>query len=98
MYMIWRHFRRARSTSRPERMRAFPDVHWHLLPGNHDPHRPNGLWDQLLHKGLPNNVHVYTVPQPAMLEGDGAVLLPTPLQHRRAIGDPTKYMDDAGAP
>src|SRR5262245_49664784 len=23
-----------------ERMKPFADVHWHLLPGNHDPHRP----------------------------------------------------------
>lgn len=26
-----------------ERMRNFSAVHWHLLPGNHDPHRPSGL-------------------------------------------------------
>jgi DNA repair exonuclease SbcCD nuclease subunit len=78
-----------RSINQPiERMRVFPDVHWHLLPGNHDPHRPNGLWDQLLHRGLPDNVHVHATPGPAMLEGDGAVLLPAPLQHRRAIGIP----------
>lgn len=81
-----------------ERMRVFPAVHWHLLPGNHDPHRPNGLWDQLLHKGMPENVHVHAAPEPAMLEGDGAVLLPAPLQHRRAIGDATAYMDDATVP
>ena len=85
-----------RSINQPiERMRAFPAVHWHLLPGNHDPHRPNGLWDQLLHRGLPDNVHVHVTPEPAMLDCDGAVLLPAPLQHRRAIGDPTAYMDDA---
>lgn len=88
-----------RSINQPiERMRAFPAVHWHLLPGNHDPHRSNGLWDQLLHRGLPDNVHVHVAPEPAMLEGDGAVLLPAPLQHRRAIGDPTAYMDDATVP
>lgn len=33
-----------------------------------------------------------------MLEGYKAVLLPAPLQHRRAIGDPTIYMDDATVP
>lgn len=88
-----------RSINQPiERMRAFPAVHWHLLPGNHDPHRPNGLWDQLLHRGLPDNVHVHASPELAILEGEGAVLLPAPLQHRRAIGDPTAYMDDAAVP
>ena len=30
-----------RSLNQPlERMRNFADVHWHLLPGNHDPHSP----------------------------------------------------------
>jgi DNA repair exonuclease SbcCD nuclease subunit len=88
-----------RSINQPiERMRAFPAVHWHLLPGNHDPHRPNGLWDQVLHRGLPDNVHVHVTPKPAILEDDGAVLLPAPLQHRRTLGDPTAYMDEAAVP
>jgi DNA repair exonuclease SbcCD nuclease subunit len=88
-----------RSINQPiERMRAFPAVHWHLLPGNHDPHRPNGLWDQLLHRGMPDNVHVHVTPKPAILEDDGAVLLPAPLQHRRTLGDPTAYMDGAAVP
>lgn len=88
-----------RSVNQPiERMRAFPSVQWHLLPGNHDPHRPNGLWDQLLHRGVPDNVQVHASPEPVMLEPDGFVLLPAPLQHRRAIGDPTAYMDDATVP
>lgn len=88
-----------RSINQPiERMRAFPDLRWHLLPGNHDPHRPNGLWDQILRRGLPDNVHVHAAPEPAILEDDRAVLLPAPLQHRRTIGDPTTYMDDATVP
>ena len=58
-----------RSLNQPlERMRGFPGTQWHLLPGNHDPHRPNGLWDQLLRKGLPENVRVHIAPEPAMLQ------------------------------
>ena len=38
-----------------ERMRACTSVQWHLLPGNHDPYQPNGLWDQLRRRGLPAN-------------------------------------------
>ena len=57
-----------RSLNQPlERMRGFPGTQWHLLPGNHDPHRPNGLWDQLLRKGLPENVKLHIGPEPAML-------------------------------
>ena len=85
----------ARSLNQPlERMRNFARVQWHLLPGNHDPHRPNGLWDQLLRKGLPDNVHVYTLPEPTILEEEQLVLLPAPLHHRRTLDDPTAYMDD----
>ena len=81
-----------------ERMRTFADIQWHLLPGNHDPHRPNGLWDQLLRTGLPGNVHVHIAPEPVNLEDAGFVLLPAPLFHRRSLEDTTAYMDDVQLP
>ena len=88
-----------RSLNQPlERMRGFPGTQWHLLPGNHDPHRLNGLWDQLLRKGLPENVRVHIAPEPAMLQSEAAVLLPAPLFHRRTLGDLTAYMDDVNLP
>ena len=88
-----------RSLNQPlERMRGFPSTQWHLLPGNHDPHRPNGLWDQLLRKGLPENVRVHIAPEPAMLQDEAAVLLPAPLFHRRTLSDLTAYMDDVNLP
>ena len=76
-----------------ERMRNFAAVCWHLLPGNHDPHRPGGLWDQLLRKGLPSNVRVHCVPQPVTMDDGAMIVLPAPLQHRRTLDDPTAYMD-----
>jgi DNA repair exonuclease SbcCD nuclease subunit len=89
----------ARSLNQPlERMRGFTGVHWHLLPGNHDPHRPNGLWNRLLSKGIPDNVHIHIAAEPATLEDDFAVLLPAPLFHRRTLDDPTAYMDDVALP
>lgn len=88
-----------RSLNQPlERMRGFPGARWHLLPGNHDPHRPNGLWDQLLRKGLPENVRVHIAPEPVMLQDEAAVLLPAPLFHRRTLADLTAYMDDVNLP
>ena len=88
-----------RSLNQPlERMRGFSSVHWHLLPGNHDPHRPNGLWDQLLRKGLPENVSAHIVREPVVLENEGFVLLPAPLFHRRTLDDLTAYMDDVDLP
>ena len=88
-----------RSLNQPlERMRGFPGIQWHLLPGNHDPHRSNGLWDQLLRKGLPENVSVHVTPKPVMLQDEAAILLPAPLFHRRTLDDLTAYMDDVNSP
>ena len=77
-----------------ERMRAYSSVQWHLLPGNHDPYQPNGLWDQLRRRGLPDNIHAHTETAATVIEQDAAVLLPAPLQHRRTLNDPTAWMDD----
>ena len=77
-----------------ERMRAYTSVQWHLLPGNHDPYQPNGLWDQLRKRGLPDNIHAHTESAAFVIEQDAAVLLPAPLQHRRTLNDPTVWMDD----
>ena len=79
-----------------ERMRAYTSVQWHLLPGNHDPYQPNGLWDQLRRRGLPDNVHAHTEPTATIIEQDTAVLLPAPLQYRRTLNDPTAWMDEQG--
>ena len=88
-----------RSINQPlERMRKFEKVTWHLLPGNHDPHRPHGLWDQLLRRGVPENVIVHAVSEPRVFESDGFALLPAPLQYRRMLQDPTAYMDEAETP
>ena len=78
-----------------ERMRAHASVQWHLSPGNHDPHQPNGLWDQLRGRGLPDNIYTHTEPAVTIIEQDVAALLPAPLQHRRTLADPTAWMDHA---
>ena len=89
----------SRSLNQPlERMRRFPGIQWHLLPGNHDPHRPNGLWDQLLSKGLPDNVNAHISQEPVVLQEEGFVLLPAPLFHRRTLDDPTAHMDSVDCP
>jgi len=78
-----------------ERMRVFPSVAWHLIPGNHDPDRSSGVWDRLWRRELPANVHVHRRAEPTAM-GDGtAWLLPAPLQRKRSLSDLTAYMDDA---
>ena len=43
-----------------ERMRQFPTVEWHLIPGNHDPHIANSPWERLLRTPLPPNIVIHT--------------------------------------
>jgi DNA repair exonuclease len=60
-----------------ERMRLFPGVEWHLVPGNHDPHTPGGPWARLLERGLPGNVRIHVEPVPVPVgDGNEAWLLP----------------------
>ena len=40
------------------RLKAYPTLTWHLLPGNHDPARSGGVWSALV-GGLPANVRVH---------------------------------------
>jgi DNA repair exonuclease SbcCD nuclease subunit len=82
-----------------ERMRAFPDIHWHLIPGNHDPHTPRGPWERLRAAAnpLPENIHVHVSPEPVEL-ASGAWLLPGVLTRRHAASDPTESMDNTATP
>jgi len=64
----------ARSASAPAwwRVRAFSDLRWRLLPGNHGRHQPNGMWDRPHKKGLLNNVVPHLEPEPQAVEGERA--------------------------
>ncbi len=75
------------------RLKAYPALTWHLLPGNHDPGRAGGVWSALV-GGLPANVQVHLEPKPVEL-GAGVVLLPAPLMSKRTSSDPTGWMDGA---
>ncbi len=80
-----------------ERMAAHGTLTWLLLPGNHDPARPGGLWDRIRRIGLPGNVTALTTPEPYALGAD-AVLLPAPLTTKNPGRDPTEWMDSATSP
>jgi DNA repair exonuclease SbcCD nuclease subunit len=80
-----------------ERMLRFPSVTWHLLPGNHDPHRPKGLWDQISGADLPANVRLRLSPTPVEID-PGVFLLPAPLTRKSDTADLTAWMDAAETP
>jgi DNA repair exonuclease SbcCD nuclease subunit len=79
-----------------ERMRGFPGVDWHVIPGNHDCHRGQGIWDRVRKAGLPANVHLHLDPTPFEL-GPEAILLPAPLRRKSEVTDLTEWMDQAAA-
>jgi len=88
-----------RSLNQPlERMRRFENVTWHLMPGNHDPNRPHGLWDQFQRNRVPENVVLHLSAEPRIFNGDGFAVLPAPLQYRHTLRDPTEYMDKVETP
>jgi DNA repair exonuclease SbcCD nuclease subunit len=70
---------------------------WHLLPGNHDPARPGGLWDAVKGLSLAPNVRILDRAEPSEIE-PGVVLLPAPLAARKQTTDPTAWMDRAETP
>ena len=80
-----------------ERMRGFARVAWHLLPGNHDPHRPGGVWERLRALGPPPNVRLHLSPEPVAL-GQSCFLLPAPLTGKTETRDLTAWMDNSATP
>jgi DNA repair exonuclease SbcCD nuclease subunit len=80
-----------------ERMRRFPSVQWHIIPGNHDPHRASGVWDWLRRDDLPGNIRLHLSAGPVDM-APGAVLLPAPLTRRSETRDLTDWMDTAATP
>ena len=82
-----------------ERMRACDNVIWHLLPGNHDPHRPvGGLWNRIRESGLPSNVRIYTESEPQAVDDLPMYIVPAPLFSKRSLSDPTEYMNSVDLP
>ena len=75
-------------------MKLFPSVQWHLLPGNHDPHQPQGIWERVAVAGLPSNIHLHLESRPVPLGGE-AMLLPAPLMRKSEVNDTTAWMDGA---
>ncbi|MGZ8309097.1 MAG: metallophosphoesterase family protein [Rhodoplanes sp.] len=80
-----------------ERMHRFARVTWHLLPGNHDPHRPGGIWERVRTLGAPPNVRLHLEPQPVAL-GDVCFLLPAPLTGKAETRDLTARLEEMPTP
>ena len=84
-----------------EAMRRFPKLMWHLMPGNHDHVRENGLWDRLQRMKVPENVRIHTNPGAVEIADEAGArvfLLPAPLKQIASVDDLTSYMDREATP
>ena len=93
---LFDHFAPSDRTAREAvaRMAKFAATKWFIIPGNHDPHRADGVWDRLLARGLPENVRPLLAPEPCV-ETPGAVILPAPLLRKSETHDLTEWWDAA---
>lgn len=79
-----------------EKLRAYQQLDWHLLPGNHDPARAGGVWGVVAGAGVPKNVHLHIEAKAAEI-APNVLLLPAPLASKRTETDPTAWWDDAAS-
>lgn len=77
-------------------MGEHPELIWWLLPGNHDPDGPDGLWDRI-EAAAPDNVKALRRPEPVEIES-GVFILPAPWQRIQHGQDLTSWMDSAETP
>ncbi|MFA5898640.1 MAG: DNA repair exonuclease [Hyphomicrobium sp.] len=75
-----------------ERLKAYRQLEWHLLPGNHDPARAGGVWSAVMSVGVPENVRLHLEARATEI-APGVVLLPAPLASKRTETDPTAWWD-----
>ncbi len=80
-----------------EQMRAYPQLAWHIIPGNHDPATSGGVWERVRRGGLPGNIHLHLESFPIEL-AQGCWLMPAPLAAKSMSHDPTAWMDAAPTP
>lgn len=72
------------------------ELHWWVLPGNHDSLAAETLWSRLADKA-PDNVHPLRAAEPVEL-APGAWLVPAPVTRRYPGVDPTAGMVDTATP
>jgi DNA repair exonuclease SbcCD nuclease subunit len=77
-------------------MGAAPDLHWWIIPGNHDSAAAETLWAGMAQHAAANT-HLLMQPEPVQM-APGVHLLPAPCRHRFAGQDLTAWMDGCDTP
>ena len=74
-----------------EILNTFAPLPVYVLPGNHDPLRPGGIWQQPAWKAVGPHVHVCGEQKEIVLP-PGGVLFPCPLKQKQSRVDPTEWI------
>jgi DNA repair exonuclease SbcCD nuclease subunit len=72
-------------------LNQFAPITVYVLPGNHDPYVPGGVWDRQSWRRVES--HVILCTEPKELEfGDSVAIYPCPLMQKRSTLDPTSWI------
>ena len=77
-------------------MEAAKDLHWWIIPGNHDSLAAEVLWNRVRAES-PGNIHLCDTAEPVEI-APGAMLLPSPVPSRFPVRDSTEWMKDCPTP
>jgi DNA repair exonuclease SbcCD nuclease subunit len=66
----------------------------YIIPGNHDPLTPGGVWDRdpWTRAQPTKHVHLLRVPEPVTVPGLPVTIFPSPLRNRNSVDDPTAWI------
>jgi DNA repair exonuclease SbcCD nuclease subunit len=66
----------------------------YIIPGNHDPLIPGGVWDRdpWLREQPTKHIQLLREPNPFMVPGAPVMIFPCPLKSRNSIADPTAWI------
>jgi DNA repair exonuclease SbcCD nuclease subunit len=74
-----------------EALNDFEPVQVFMIPGNHDPFVPGGVWDRTGWKGIREHVHLLTASEEFRLNSSLAIY-PCPLKQKMGKRDPTEWI------
>ena len=69
----------------------FAPIAVYVLPGNHDPYVPGGVWDRQSWNRIESHVTLLTEPKEVEI-GDGVAIYPCPLTQKMSTLDPTAWI------
>ncbi|MDD5142406.1 DNA repair exonuclease [Methanoregula sp.] len=72
-------------------LNQFAPIPVFILPGNHDPYIPGGIWDRTSWQRVGSHIHLLTVEEEIDL-GSNVAIFPCPVKQKRSSLDPTSWI------